>query len=84
MESEWRGVWTRFLEWIDSHSDSRWAFRGLGDNKFGQRPGIGRLPWSDARAAAARELAVLEIFATRAPAFERIESHSVWDVLALA
>jgi hypothetical protein len=43
-------TWKRFLKWLDTHSDSRWVFRGLGDKRFDLIPGIGRSDYSLANA----------------------------------
>jgi hypothetical protein len=79
-----KAVWRQFLAWIDAHADSRWVFRGAGDVAFGLLPGIGRFKWPNARTAAARELMILEMFSARAPDFQSVGEHSVWDLLALA
>ena len=81
--SDDRQSWDKFLKWIDRHVGEKWVFRGLGDSSFGLLPGIGRLGM-DAYSAGLFERQILETFAARAPAYERISDYSIWDVVALA
>jgi len=81
--AENRELWSEFHNWILRHSDDPWAFRGAGDVAFGLLPGIGRFGL-DALTAAAHERKILELFAARAPAYESVSLHSVWDLVALA
>lgn len=72
--------WQRFQRWIDDHSDSAWAFRGLGDTGFALVPTIGRIP----RYSLSREQQVLAAFRRRLPQFTSEGGFSEWDYIALA
>lgn len=72
--------WTKFLSWVDEHSDSRWIFRGLGDSSFALRPKVGRR----AKYSVADERTLLEIFERRASEFVDVGRLTDWDKLALA
>lgn len=73
-------IWQRFQRWIDEHSTSAWAFRGLGDKSFALLPSIGRLDLY----SLSREQSVLEAFRRRVPQFIDDSSFGEWDHLALA
>jgi FRG domain len=68
------------MEWVDSHGDSRWVYRGLGDISFELVPGAGRV----GRYSLANERAILEIFGRRANEFVDTPRLAQWDLLALA
>ncbi len=72
--------WRAFLEWTDGHSDSRWVFRGLGDDRFKLIPSVGRRPNYEP----AQERAVLELFKRRMPEFMPDGDLSELDRLAIA
>lgn len=72
--------WSEFMRWVDSHSDSRWVYRGLGDASFTLIPGAGRV--SNYREA--RERTLLEVFERRASEFINVDRFSEWDKMALA
>uniref|UniRef100_Q07RC6 FRG domain-containing protein n=1 Tax=Rhodopseudomonas palustris (strain BisA53) TaxID=316055 RepID=Q07RC6_RHOP5 len=72
-------TWKLFLRWLDSHSDSSWVFRGLGDVDFELIPGIGRGKYNPAN-----ERALLEVFERRAAEFIDLTRMTDWDKLALA
>jgi hypothetical protein len=72
-------TWKRFLKWLDTHSDSRWVFRGLGDKRFELISGIGRGDYS-----LANERTLLEIFERRAAEFLDVSKMPEWDKMALA
>ena len=72
--------WHEFQRWLDSHSDSGWVFRGLGDAKFGLIPTIGRNP----AFSPAYERAILELFKLRAPEFVATSDKLTLDLLAIA
>jgi hypothetical protein len=72
--------WREFLDWIDTHADSRWVFRGLGDTRMSLTPGVGRIDsYSEID-----ERTILEIFERRAAEFIDTRQLSAWDRLALA
>jgi hypothetical protein len=72
--------WREFLDWVDTHADSRWVFRGLGDTKIPLIPGVGRVEdYSEIN-----ERTILEIFERRATEFRDTSQLSNWDRLALA
>ena len=71
--------WRKFQSWIDDHSDSAWAFRGLGDAAFALTPTVGRIP----NYLLARERAILAAFRRRIPQFGSAAA-GAWDELALA
>lgn len=71
--------WKSFLDWIDSHSDSRWVFRGLGDANFQMIPGVGRGGYS-----VAKERTIFEVFERRSAEFVDLKKLTAWDRLALA
>lgn len=73
-------TWQRFQRWIDDHSDSRWAFRGLGDTRFTLTPTIGRIP----NYSLSRERSVLASFRRRVPQFAADLGFNSWEYLALA
>lgn len=73
-------VWQRFQRWIDDHSNSAWAFRGLGDAAFQLIPSVGRIN----RYTLSREEALLEAFRRRVPQFMGTGQLAPWDDLALA
>ncbi len=79
-QRKWITRWKAFLEWTDQHSDSRWVFRGLGDELFSLTPSVGRT----SKYELAQELAVLELFKRRLPEFRDEASLSQLDHLALA
>ena len=72
--------WSDFLAWVEAHGDSRWVFRGRGDERFKLLPGAGR----GARYALATERTLLEVFERRAAEFLDVQRLSAWDKLALA
>ncbi|MGN6820635.1 MAG: FRG domain-containing protein [Sphingomonas sp.] len=72
--------WQRFQRWIDDHSDSAWAFRGLGDTTYDLISTIGRIP----NYSAAREQQVLAAFRRRVPQFSSESGFTAWEYLALA
>lgn len=72
-------IWKRFLTWLDTHSDSSWVYRGLGDKDFELMPGIGRGNYSPAN-----ERTLLEVFERRAAEFVDLSNMSRWDRMALA
>ena len=71
--------WQLFQRWIDDHSDSAWAFRGLGDAQFSLTPTVGRIR----NYSSAREKAILNAFRRRIPQFGSAAANA-WDELALA
>jgi len=73
-------LWNDFQHWIDAHSDSRWVFRGLGDNAFTLTPSAGRR--SDY--SLADERTILEIFRKRVAEFSGLSTPDDWDAMALA
>jgi hypothetical protein len=73
-------IWQRFQRWIDDHSDSAWAFRGLGDQGFALLPTIGRID----HYSLSRERSVLSAFQRRVPQFIDDSGFGAWDHLALA
>lgn len=73
-------TWHRFLEWVDDHNSSTWAFRGLGDIDYQLLPSIGRL----AHYSLPRERAVLAAFQRRVPQFTPDVGFEQWEYLALA
>jgi len=73
-------TWRSFLDWLDRHSESAWAFRGLGDVAFDLRPNIGRSP----NYTPAMERALLSAFQRRVSQFTDESRFSPWDTLALA
>lgn len=72
--------WKAFLDWTDAHSDSRWAFRGLGDTAFALVPSAGRVKEFDF----VQERAVFELFRKRVPEFGVNAQMETLDLLALA
>lgn len=80
LQRRWITRWSAFLEWTSSHSDSRWVFRGLGDDQFSLIPTVGRT----SRYELAQELAVLELFKRRLPEFRSDGALQELDYLALA
>lgn len=72
--------WKEFLDWTDAHSDSRWAFRGLGDSNFSLLPSAGRVSKFDF----VQERAVFELFRKRIPEFGFNADMGTLDLLALA
>jgi hypothetical protein len=72
--------WSEFLQWVDTHADSRWVFRGLGDPNLTLVPGVGRVDGYSEIA----ERTILEIFERRATEFTDTSPLSNWDKLALA
>jgi hypothetical protein len=82
-------TWQRFLTWTDSHADSSWVFRGLGDIDFKLVPGIGRIsekPESPDGGSALlqREKQLLYAFQRRLPEFRNDTDLSELDLLAMA
>jgi hypothetical protein len=73
-------LWNDFLDWVNMHASSLWAYRGMGDVNFGLIPGLGRA----ANYSLARERAILEIFERRAAEFVDTSLMSDWDKIALA
>ena len=73
-------LWKKFLDWTDAHSDSRWAFRGLGDKDFPLVPSAGRVKEFDF----VQERAVFELFRKRIPEFGFNAQMDTLDLLALA
>lgn len=73
-------AWQAFLRWTDDHSDSAWAFRGLGDAQFPLLPGIGRIP----KYAIEREQSILRGFERHLPQFVSDGNFRRWEHLALA
>lgn len=67
------------MAWVDAHGDSRWVFRGLGDEAFTLVPGAGRTSYK-----ALNEKTILEIFERRATEFLDTQRMTEWDRLALA
>ena len=76
----WIQRWKAFLEWTNAHSDSSWAFRGLGDSTFPLIPSVGRRAGYDV----VHERAVLELFKRRIPEFYPVSGLTELDFLALA
>ncbi|MBV8687794.1 MAG: FRG domain-containing protein [Alphaproteobacteria bacterium] len=76
----WINRWKAFLEWTNAHSDSSWAFRGLGDSTFDLIPSVGRRSGYDI----VHERAVLELFKRRIPEFYPAVGLEELDFLALA
>lgn len=76
----WIQRWKAFLDWTNAHSDSSWAFRGLGDFAFQLMPSVGRRADYDV----VHERAVLELFKRRIPEFYPVSSLEELDFLALA
>lgn len=72
-------TWRAFQRWIDDHSSSSWAFRGMGDVGFTLMPTVGRIR----SYSASRERSILDAFRRRIPQFDSSAS-SAWDELALA
>ena len=68
------------MRWIDTHSDSSWVFRGLGDTAFSLLPTVGRV--DDYKLI--NERAIFEIFKKRYVEFLPSPSLSDLDLLALA
>jgi hypothetical protein len=77
---KWIARWMDFLAWINRHSDSRWVFRGLGDEQFTLSPTVGR----GLHYELAQERALLELFKRRLPEFRGEASFTELDHLALA
>ncbi len=73
-------VWAAFMTWVDRHDDARWVYRGLGDSRFKLIAGAGRVPQYNP----VHEKTLLEIFERRASEFVGTDTHSDWDLLALA
>ncbi len=73
-------AWRQFQDWIDDHSNSAWAFRGLGDIDFSLVPTIGRIP----RYSLSKERSVLASFRRRALQFANDAGFTDWEYLALA
>jgi hypothetical protein len=72
--------WTEFLQWVGTHADSRWIFRGLGDTHLTLTPSVGRVDdFSEID-----ERTILEIFERRATEFTDTRQLTNWDKLALA
>lgn len=76
----WIKRWRAFLRWTDAHSDSRWVFRGFGDNQFGLLPSIGRVASFDY----VQERNAFELFKRRCPEFIRTEGLTDIDFLGIA
>ena len=76
----WIERWKAFLNWTDAHSDSRWVFRGLGDDSFSLIPTIGRTDRYDPT----HERAILELFRKRVPEFGLGAGLEELDLLAIA
>jgi len=76
----WIKRWKAFLDWTNAHSDSSWAFRGLGDHTFPLIPSVGRQADYDL----VHERAVLELFKRRIPEFYPVSGLEELDFLALA
>lgn len=76
----WIRRWSAFLDWTNTHSDSRWVFRGLGDVSFLLQPSVGRKPRFDY----VQERAVFELFKKRLPEFTSGGELTALDVLAIA
>lgn len=72
--------WDKFIAWTNSHANSRWIFRGLGDKGFGLIPSVGRA----ATYSLASEKAVLELFAQRCPEFLDSANRNTMELLAIA
>jgi hypothetical protein len=72
--------WKEFLDWTDAHSDSRWVFRGLGDQAFQLMPSVGRTD----KYALVHEMAVFELFGRRVPEFGLSPDTATLDLLAVA
>lgn len=72
--------WRRFQLWLDSHSESAWAFRGLGDAGFDLLPTVGR----SRNYNLSLERALLAAFQRRVSQFVDDTRFSQWDHLALA
>jgi hypothetical protein len=72
-------TWKKFLTWLDTHSDSSWVFRGLGDSDFQLLPGIGRGDYS-----LVKERSLLEVFERRSAEFVDLSRMTQWDRMALA
>jgi hypothetical protein len=71
--------WKKFLTWLDTHSESSWVFRGLGDQQFPLIPSIGRGKYS-----LVKERTLLEVFERRAAEFADLSRMTHWDRMALA
>ena len=78
--SERSQTWQLFQQWIDDHSSSAWAFRGLGDITFTLTPTVGRIP----RYSLAREKSVLAALRRRVSQFASEGTFKDWEYLALA
>jgi hypothetical protein len=76
----WIAHWKLFLDWTNQHSESRWIFRGLGDDRFELTPSVGR----KSGYAVTQERAVLELFKRSFVEFNEASALSDLDVLALA
>ena len=72
-------AWRAFQRWIDDHSSSSWAFRGMGDVAFALMPTVGRIR----NYSASRERSILDAFRRHIPQFDSATS-GAWDELALA
>ncbi|MGY6570457.1 MAG: FRG domain-containing protein [Salinarimonas sp.] len=70
-----------FLLWTAQFSDSRWVFRGLGDEAYDLIPSIGR----NERYNSSRELAVLDVFRRRITEYvDNPKALDDWDTIGLA
>ena len=72
--------WQSFLQWVDDHSDSAWAFRGLGDSTYPLLPSVGRI----SNYSPSKERSVLASFRRRVPQFTTDIGFGEWEYLALA
>lgn len=79
-KASWIRKWQDFLAWTNSHSDSRWVFRGLGDIDFELIPSIGRR--SGYRLL--HERTVLELFKKRCPQFIGFNPACDLDLMSVA
>lgn len=79
--SDREGEWRSFLEWTIRFSDSRWVFRGLGDDAYDLVPTIGRSPSYNS----ARERAVIDVFGRRITEYvDNPKALDDWDIIGLA
>ena len=80
-KSEREKEWRRFLEWTMRFSDSRWVFRGLGDDSYDLIPTIGR----NSSYNSSRERAVLDVFRRRITEYvDNPKALDEWDTIGLA
>ena len=68
------------MVWVDAHGDSRWVYRGLGDDSFELKSGAGRVAKYDT----IKERTIIEVFERRANEFIDTGRLTGWDLLALA